>query len=265
MNDRISYPDGITPEMLMAYADGVLGATEAGRVEAAISVHPELAAEVEAYRETSRMLAEAFDAPLTSEVPSHLEALVMGTARQGGNVVPLQSARERRAGSLPAWGQAVAACAVFAFGAFFGSHFPGAPPANEEEGVLVAGRLSADNPLSRALETALAATTVEIPGGRFDAVATFPTVSGDLCREFEATGARGAVIGIACRRTQDWTIELLLHAELTEDPQGSLQPASGLDSGVVDAVLDGLGAETGLSADEEACLIERNWQRQACL
>lgn len=266
MNDEIRYPEGITPERLMAYADGALDAGETARVEAMLAAHPELAEEVAEYRQTAAALAGAFDAPLDEAVPAHLEALIMGNAATGSNVTSLHAERKRRSFGSSPWGQAIAACAVFGFGALFGSQIlaDGAPgPTNGP--LLVAGELEAAHPFARALETSVSAQTVEIPGGRFDAVATFPTATGATCREFEATDGRGAAVGLACRRGGAWTVEVLLHAETVTAPGGGFQLASGFDGEVIDAALDRLGAGVGLAAGAEACLIENDWDADACL
>ena len=265
MSDEEKYPEGITPELLMAYADGALDPTETARVEAALRDHPELAAEVDDYRLTAGALGTAFDAPLSEPVPDHLAALVMDGETGGENVTSLHAGRMRRARRFPAWGQALAACAVFGVGALFGVTMLGANTAGQAEiDLLLAGRLDATHPLARALETAASAQTIEIPGGRFDAVATFPTASGVPCREFEAADKESAAVGIACRRDGGWTIELLLNAEPTSAPEGSFQLASGFDADVIDSVLDRLQAGVGLGSDDETCLIDNDWNIEAC-
>ncbi len=261
-----TYPEGITPERLMAYADGVLEADEAARVEAALAAHPALVEEVEAYRQTAAALADALDGPLGEPVPAHLEALVMGGNSDGETVTSLQDARMRRRAGLPVWGQAIAACAVFAFGAVIGGQWLGGNVAEPAQGrLLVAGPLDAGHPVARALETAASAQTVELPGGRFDAVASFPTASGDPCREFEASDARGSALGLACRRDHAWTVELLLNGEAGAAPGAGFRLASGGGGELIDSALTSLEAGIGLSADAEACLIANDWDAGRCL
>lgn len=265
MGEDDRYPEGITAELLMAYADGALQPAETARVEAALCDHPQLAAEVDDYRLTASALGDAFDAPLGEPVPDHLAALVMGGQGEGDNVASLHAGRTRRARLLPPWGQALAACAVFGVGTLFGFAMlrtNTAGPAGSD--LLVAGRLAPDHPLARALETSASARPIAIPGGRFDAVATFPTASGVPCREFEAADSDGAAVGIACRRNGSWTIELLLNAGPTRAPEGGFQLASGFDGEVIEKVLDRLQAGVGLDATAETCLIENGWNFEAC-
>ena len=263
MTEDVTYPEGITPELLMAFADGQLNPEDARRVEAAMAADPALGAEVDAYRLTADHLAGAFDAPLDEPVPAHLEALVMGGTTEGENVTSLHAARARKATGLPFWGQAIAACAVFGFGAAFGSAaLDSAPPSAGN--VLLAGQLDASSPIAQALETRASAEIVDIPGGRFDVVATIPVAGGATCREFETAGDAGAVVGIACRRDAGWTVELLLHAEPGSGLQEGFQLASGFDVDPIDTVLTGLGAEMGVDAETETCLIENAWNSAAC-
>lgn len=265
MSDEARYPEGITTELLMAYADGALDPAETARVEAALRDHPGLAAEVDDYRLTAGALSGAFDTPLSEPVPDHLAALVMGGVAEGANVTSLNAGRMRRARLFPAWGQALAACAVFGFGALFGVTMLDAKTARPtDRGFLVAGRLDASHPIARALETSASARTIAIAGGRFDAVATFPTASGVPCREFEAAHEDGAAVGIACRRDGRWTIELLLNVEPTTAPEGGFQLASGFDGEVIGLALDSLKAGVGLGSEAETCLIENGWNIEAC-
>lgn len=266
MTDTYTYPDGITPEGLMAYADGVLEPDAVAHVEAALAAHPELADEIEAYRQTAAALADAFDAPLDEAVPAHLEALIMGPAATGHNVTSLQSERRRRSRGLPVWGQAIAACAVFGFGALFGGQLlSGEGKGAVDSRLLVAGQLNSAHPIAQALESAASGQTVNIEGGTFDVVASYPVASGATCREFEAMDALGAAVGLACRRGGAWTVEVLVHAEPATAPAGGFRLASGFDGEIIDSVLGRLGADVGLAVEAEACLIDNGWEAGACL
>jgi len=105
---------------------------------------------------------------------------------------------------------------------------------------------------------------VEFRGGQFDAVATFLTGGEIPCREFEAADASGAMVGVACRRDESWSVELLLAASPGNTPQSGFQLASAFDSDVLDGVLDDLGASVGLSVDQESCLIANDWDADTC-
>ena len=267
MDETTNYPDGITPELLMAYADGALEAEDRLRVEAALAAHPGLAEEVAAYQLTRDAVGGAFDAPMQEEVPAHLEALVLGSAGEtsdaqtGGEVISLGRARERRGWLSASWPQAIAAAAAFAFGSVFGAAVLGgtATGPSGEDTLLMAGKLSSDHPIAVALESTPSGQLVNVDGGQFDAIATFATAGGAYCREFEAAAASSAVVGIACREAPGWRVEVLLAAEPAADPQAGFQLASGFDDVALSAVLDRLGVEAGLNATDEACLLENGF------
>lgn len=268
MTEDVTYPKGITPELLMAYADGALPPDDVARVDAAISAFPELAEEVAAFKTTSLALKGAFDGPMDEPVPDHLAALVMGPLADtdGDTVVSLQDARTKRSLYSSPFGQAIAACAVFAFGLVAGAAFLGEESSipGENGDLLLAGRLDAGHPISQALEATASAELVSFRGGQFDAVASFMTNGNVPCREFEAADETGAVVGVACRRDDSWSVELLLAASPTGTPQSDFQLASAFDAGALDGVLNALGASQGLSASQEACLIQQGWDPEKC-
>lgn len=264
MSDTTQYPEGITPELLMAFADDALDADAAAGVRAALVRHPWLADEVDAYRETTRALSAAFNAPIDEPVPAHLKALVAGDALASDTVVSLQAHRKRGVESLPGWTQAIAASVVFAVGAVVGAQLFSAGAGNDLSDSLVVGQLDVRHPVAELLETVRSGDVVLMQGGQLDAVATFPTPAGEPCREFEVVSSGDTVIGIACRRSGSWTIDLLLRGGPTRNPQSGFQVASASDSGVIDAFLSDLGAEVGLAAEEEACLIAQGWNDELC-
>ena len=267
MDEMTNYPDGITTELLMAYADGALDGEARARVAAALAAHPALADEVAAYQLTRDAIGGAFDTPMQEEVPAHLEALVLGSVGEtsdvqtGGEVISLGRARERRSWLSASWPQAIAAAAAFAFGSVFGAAVLGGT-ANApigENAILVAGLLEPDHPISVALESTPSGQLVNFDGGQFDAIATYATASGAYCREFEAAAASSVVVGVACREAQGWQVEVLLAAEPMADSQAGFQLASGFDDVALSTVLDRLGVEPGLNAAEESCLLENGF------
>ena len=93
----------IEPEMLMAYADGVLDPLNAKRVERAIAADPALGEDVARHRRLKARLAEAY-APIGEEpVPDRLAAML------SSNVVPLSPRSSPRSRlSRPVWRSAAA-------------------------------------------------------------------------------------------------------------------------------------------------------------
>lgn len=268
MSNDLEFPEGITLEILMAYADGALNADDTAKVKAAIEAHPSLAEEVALFQSSRSVLDGVFDAPMHEPVPDQLSALFMEPAKDidTENVTSLHAARVKRSIYGSPIGQAIAACAVFAVGLFTGTALLDKGPSmqsNDSE-LLLAGRLDAKHPIAMALENTGSAKLVEFGGGQFDAVATFLTEGDVPCREFEAADTTGAMIGVACRRDDSWSVELLLAASPGVAPESGFQLASAFDSDVLDRVLNDLGASTGLSAGGEFCLIENDWDPAEC-
>ena len=260
------WPPGVTAEKLMAYADGALDSHEAQRLAELIAANPELQAEVDAYVDSRTMLEGVYDDVLDEPVPEHLEALVMAPKAidtGGDNVVAFRAAKTQRppVQRFGGWGQAVAASVLLAIGGIIGSQLSGKPSPS----LIVAGLLAADHPLSIALETAPSNTLVDSGGERFEAIQTFATAEGTVCREYESGNLSAGVVGIACRDAAGWHVEVVV-----ADPNAAVaggdgyRPASGLDVTAIDEVLTGMGALPGFDSAGEECLLANDWDIAAC-
>ncbi|MCB1756072.1 MAG: hypothetical protein KDJ38_11145 [Gammaproteobacteria bacterium] len=274
MKDR---PADVTPELLMAYADGALDADEMARLADIVNANPELQNEVAVYTESRQALGQAFDQMLDEPVPDHLMALLQdkpdsaqtGAADSADKVVSLQAAREKRAGGLirSGWGQAIAASVMLALGALIGTNLTKTGPDGviDPHELVYAGLIGLETPLGKALETAPSAEVLTLEGGVFSAIQTFSTGQGVLCREYEAGHSGNGVVGVACRTEAGWRVEILLADTTPAGTAGSdYQPASGMDSAALDQVLTGLGALPGLDQGKEACLLEHGWSAERC-
>ena len=202
----------ITPEMLMAYADGELGPIEAKRVERAIAADPALAVEVERHRALGARLRGAFD-PVAG-VPPTVEAML----RDAAKVTPLPI-RAIRPSATSKWIGAIAASLII--GLFVGQTLP--RMAGESGIALEAGQMVARGDVARALDTQLASTQALDAPVRIGL--TFRDAGGDLCRTFE----QGAVGGIACATGEDWRLARLyggVEAQSTEFRQAGSASAA---------------------------------------
>ena len=178
----------ITPEMLMAYADGELDALTAKRVEKAISADPALAEQVGKHRALRAKLRAHFD-PLAAEpAPGKLAAMVRGPAP----VVDLGAARRARqpkpaAANSNWWRNAGAVAAALTLGIALGvtsrSSLGGGGDFASRD-----GRLVASGAVARALDTQLASKDGAVR-------LSFRDAGGNYCRVFE-TGGQG---GVACK------------------------------------------------------------------
>lgn len=226
----------ITPEILMAYADGELGPIDVKRVERAMAADPEIAAAVERHRALGDRLRGAFD-PVAG-VPPTVEAML----RDAAKVMPLP-VRAIRPSVIPKWIGAIAASLVV--GLFVGQTLP--RMAGESGIALEAGQVVARGDVARALDTQLASTQAVDAPVRIGV--TFRDAGGDLCRTFE----QGAVRGIACAAGDDWRLARLyggVEAQSTEFRQaGSASAAMMADAQAMmaDEPLDAAGEAAALA------------------
>lgn len=236
----------VTEEMLAAYADGELSASEQAEVEAAMATDPTLARKVAAHRALKATLSKHY-APIVEEaVPAHLAALLGGAAEmpkaEKPNVVSLAAERQKR-GLAPVvrrWapfaGPALAASLILALWQPWQGRTP--------EGY-------AGGDLAAALDTQLAAT--QPVGAPTRILISFEREGGDLCRAYRS----GELGGIACRDTTGWKIERQF---ALGDAQGTEFRQAGSEDDLLAAVQD-MAAGAALDAEGERAARERGWKQ----
>jgi hypothetical protein len=213
-------------EMLMALADGELNATDAQRLHKQINSNPALAARYADFVETRALMQGAFPA---EPVPEHLIAAVLQEGEAPGKVVPFP----KKSFAVPGWGMALAASLVLAIGGFWA----GRGTAPQMAGTQSVGALTATLPTGG--ETTLP------DGSTARVLASYDTDLG-LCRMIGQGGLRH----VTCRDAQsgDWALALSVQGA----EAGSFLPASDIGVGLIDQLLDDIGAGPALSEDEES-------------
>lgn len=230
---------GITPETLMAYADGELDPLAAKRVERAIAVDPALAAAVERHRNLRTMLAEQFAPIAAAPVPAALSALL-----QGAPVADLAVARAARVSSPWRWMTGLAVAASLVLGIAVGQRLGVSAP-----GAIDQGAVAASGSLARALDTQLA--SVE-GGDGVRVLVSFRDHSGRVCRSFSGR----TVSGIACRTEGGWGLRETRMA--SADINGTYRQAASADADLM-ADAQGMMAGEPLDAAAEATARARGW------
>jgi hypothetical protein len=194
----------ITPETLMAYADGELDPVSAKRVEKAVAADPALAEQVEKHRALKATLRAHFD-PLAAEpAPDRFAAMI----RKPAEVVELRTVREARkakaevrakarpvAANSNWWRYAGGVAAALVFGVVLGVT---SRPDMGGQGASFAtkgGQLAAQGEMARALDSQLASKDGFVR-------LSFRNRDGEFCRVFDAGGRSG----VACRDTEGWAI-----------------------------------------------------------
>jgi len=242
----------VTPEELMAYADGELTGDDKARVEAAIAGDSALRAEVERHRRMRGLLQKAYGGVIDEPMPAHLTQAARGTAPEAAEApIDLAAARAKRIAAPVLrewrgreWGAMAAALIV---GVLVGGQ-------TLNRGGLIGDDLVAQGALSRALETQLAADE----GRQIRIGVSFVNATGAPCRTFAAD--RGALQGLACKDAGAWRIDTALRGEqqsatefrmaAVETPAALLARVEDLanDQGTLDAAAERAARDGGWKA-----------------
>lgn len=227
----------VSDDMLMALADGELDDAQADVLHRIIAVSPELAQRYGDFVETRALLQEAF---VAGPVPDRLTRMLQADpAEDRSGVVAFQPRRLSAPARGPVWGMALAASVVLALGGFWIGR--GTAPAP------VSGPLA----VAAALASMPTGAAVDLPDGTTArALASYQTDAG-LCRLIGQDSGRHVV----CRDAQSgsWSVALSVSAMSAE----SYLPASDFATGLVDQLLDDLGAGPALTAEQEAAALAR--------
>lgn len=217
--------DEVSDEMLMALADGELNGAEAEHLRTRVHSNPELAARYAVFTQTRTLLQSAFPG---EPVPDRLVASVL----QGGGAQEKIAPFPTPALAAPAWSMALAASLVLAIGGFWvGRGAVPAVPVGADIGVMTAS-------LPTGGEIALP------DGARARVLASYETDLG-LCRMIAQDGLRHVI----CRDTTagDWALALSVQGA----ENGSFIPASDVGAGLIDRLLDDIGAGPALTGEAE--------------
>lgn len=246
-------------ETLMAYADGELDAGTRRAIETAMATDPQIAAQVERYRNQRALLGAAFGGVLDEPVPDRLlEAAQSSPAGPERKVVDLA---ERRAAKMPsgsrrrwAWPEWTAIAASLLIGVLVGRS---ALQSSQSNLVMAEGdRIVATGALAAALSEEMSGARATDSG--VDVALSFRSKSGEYCRSF-TTRQQGALAGYACRESDQWRV----HALMQTDPKSSgdyRMAGTPLPPPLVQAIEQSIDGDA-LDAQEEAAARARGWRR----
>lgn len=243
----------ITDEMLMAYADGELTASEAAEVERAMAEDETLAERAAVFADTKTSLKRAFGA--APAVSADLEAMIRAMAEADaatrqhpvshGKIIDLASRRR----VVPFWQMPAAAAIALGIGA--GSVWLATGSGRTVGGLEIAGLT--DPSIIAALTTLPAGERLDLGSGMsLSAIATFQDGNGTLCREFEhVSEGANTVVAVACRAEETWDVRFAIAAAALDTT--GYAPASSLET--LDAYLTATEAGAPLSAEDEAAAL----------
>jgi hypothetical protein len=227
----------VTPEELVAFADGELDPTRAAEVAAAVAADPALEAQVQAHRALKEQLGAHFAPFATEPVPERLRSLL---EPKPAEVVDFAQARERRERSrtVPRWTwfAAPALAASLALAVFL-------PRGGNGE--------YAQGDLARALDGQLVAQ--QDPAAATRILLSFRDASGDYCRAF----AGEAQSGIACRDDTGWRLQFEGEGSAA---QGTDYRMAGAGAAEVLEQAQAMAAGPALDAEQEAAARAKGWR-----
>ena len=261
-----------TNTMLMAYADGELGAEDRAEIEAAIARDPGLRERLNRFVITRAPIAALYDRPMREPVPPHVVALIMrdaqATEREALTRGPARYEWLRRSVTLltgQSTSAALAACGavlLISAGAVWYTTHTG--NGIEELASLDHGQTYAKGALARVLEGVPSGTRYAPTGDEarlaIEAQLTFKNHDERYCRQYSVAAAQSGDAGIACRADDGrWRIEV--HTAVAP-PQASdhAAPAGHSASPIEDAVSQAMEGDA-LGPDEEQALIRGGWQQ----
>lgn len=248
----------ISDEILMAYADGELDASQAAQVEQAMQHDADIATRVAQHRALRAQLQNSFAAVLSEPVPEHLLNTLQprATATTTDNIVDLTQARQRKAAppgrswSSREWLAMAASLLVGIVVGVYALNFNSANLVSARDGALVA-----QGKLATALTTQLAST-----GGNEQAIqigVSFRNHAGEYCRSFAVQDER-ALAGLACRSQDNWRVQML--TESAVDSASEFRQAGSTTPAAVLALIDQQIEGEPLDDEAEAAAQRADWQ-----
>ena len=234
-----------TEEELMAYADGELPAARAAEIAGAERSDSAVAAKIAAFRDSRRVLRDAFASQLKEAVPQRLLDVLNAPSAK---VVEFKPRRARLSTWIPL---AAAASVALAVGLTLNHRWSPAGPAP----VVIANATM----LNQALETLPSGVPLQQGGKEVLPLASLRTPNGNWCREFESRGDGAKSRGLACRDDAgQWQLRVIASPPSGTNPgQGGYQTASGNGPDLAAT----LGASRRLTPDEEQNQIHQHWHQ----
>lgn len=264
--------DDATLEQLNAYLDGELDQRAKLAFEERLVREPELRKLFDGMRNVDSELTASLGAvpqmppseALLASVKAFAAAQAGDTAERGGNVVAFESRRKPQAAEARSWRLPIAAGVALCIGAggmwMARSLQDGqvqVATVSISEGVVVKG-----GPLHMALELAASGEVQPAGDEKVRPILSFVAKDGRFCREFESFGAKGSVVGVACKGDRGWTMEALLSAAAHLPNETQYAPASGFNAKALDDVVSELIDGEPMTVEAEAAARGDGWQKR---
>jgi hypothetical protein len=242
-------PTPWSDEDLSAFLDGALDETTMLHIAEAIEADPELAARLADFAAADAAAKAAFNAPLSEPLPERFRIAL--ERPPSAEIVDMAARRRPAPGAVDRWRLPVAAALALALGGLGGAVIA-QRPSQHAFAQIDATIVTPANPLHRILSSAPSDEVLTLArGDQIKPVLTFVAADGRVCREFEMASERAMSVGVACRETQDWRLEILVAAADRPAKTDGYQQASGYDERAISSVLERLGAGEALDPSAE--------------
>ncbi|HJR70117.1 MAG TPA: hypothetical protein VKA43_08775 [Gammaproteobacteria bacterium] len=249
MSDRETTNDD---EALSALLDDALLPDDATELRRRLDREPALRSRLAALEQANTAVRKAYVDVVNEPLPaSVLDALTL----PGENVVAFRPRRPLLMTLLPL---AAAATIALVIGMSVGVRLgPGGSP--DAAGLVAeAGVVAPGTPLFAALDSLPSAATQAVGAGVIATPRlTFGANDGGYCRLVDLTSERSTTEALACRRDDEWLLEMVVFVERAPR-DGVYRPASG-PSPAIEAAVDSLIEGEPLDAAAERAVIGRGW------
>jgi hypothetical protein len=234
-------------QLISQYLDGELNQAQMAQLEARFAVDSELSAHLDQLRDIDQALRDSV--ATEGRVPEHITAML---SQPDDTVVPLRPRQQQR------WGLAVAASLLAGIAVVNGPRWI----ADGTESLMVPdiaesaafAQILEQEP-SKAKGWYTVQDTVQLRP-----VLSFASTGGTWCREFLAAQGDEAWRGVACRRDDNWNIELLVQTPGLAGESAGYQTASAANADTVANFIDANSTDIPLGRTEEAELIAKSWR-----
>jgi len=251
----------IDDETLMAYVDGELDDAGAQRVREALARDPALARRMRVFEDSARLLRESFRGAIDVPVPEHLEQLVAP-----------RPARQRMGWLAQLWRRvpspAFAAALLLAVGVLVGYVATRVDRGGPAAPVDRVAALQAAEGWHQGFERTPSGEsfTLRVHGLEtgIRPLTTFLDARDRVCRAFREDGA-GSMLrrGIVCREEEGRWAPMVVVAEpapVQRGPGGGYRPASSLEGGAFEGVLQMYMTTSPFEPAQERALMENGWR-----
>lgn len=249
----------ITDEMLSAFLDGELGASQADEVRAALQCDPAIRKRLNEFELANETARQAASDLVSRKLPPSISAMIASSER---SVVQSDSFRRKRIGGSQFWPTALAASIALVVGWSTGVLYQGAPQGDSgESDAQIAARATPGDPLFQALETTPSGQSVVLAeaGESIQPVLSFASASGEPCREFMTVNSDDAVRAVACRERNAWRIDFAIRSE-RPGTRNDYQTASASDARLASDYLAEVMVGDAFGREAEADLMAKGWR-----